>query len=119
MSDDTQATSHKLQATDKPPQTTILLTCYNHLRYLPAAYESILAQTYSDYEIIALDDGSTDGTRDWLREREGGKLRCILNEKNLGTYGTLNVGIEAARGKSVAVFNDDDVWAPSKLAKQV
>ena len=101
------------------PTVSILLTCYNHLRYLPAAYQSIVDQTFDDYEILALDDGSTDGTREWLREREGAKLRCIFNEKNLGTYATLNVGLREAKGDYIAVFNDDDLWAPRKLEAQL
>lgn len=100
------------------PRVSILLTCFNHLAYLPAAWESIQAQTFTDYEVIALDDGSTDGTREWLTENaQGAKL--VFNERNLGTYGTLNVGLEHARGELIAVFNDDDLWAPTKLQRQV
>ncbi|HTQ09016.1 MAG TPA: glycosyltransferase [Fimbriimonadaceae bacterium] len=101
------------------PRVSILLTCYNHLRFLPAAYESVLAQTFGDCEILAIDDGSQDGTREWLKEREGGKLRCLFNEKNLGTYATLNVGVSEAKGEYIAILNDDDLWAPGKLATQV
>jgi glycosyltransferase involved in cell wall biosynthesis len=99
---------------------TILLTCYNHLRYLPVALDGVLGQTYKDFEVLALDDGSKDGSREWLKEREAeGKLRCIFNEKNLGTYATLNVGLHEAKGKYIAVLNDDDLWASEKLARQV
>ena len=99
---------------------TVLLTCYNHLRYLPAALDGVLNQTFPDIEILALDDGSTDGTRDWLLEREAeGKLRCIFNPKNLGTYATLNVGLNEASGEYIAVLNDDDLWGPEKIERQV
>ncbi|MFI5386244.1 MAG: glycosyltransferase family 2 protein [Fimbriimonadales bacterium] len=98
---------------------TVLLTCYNHMRYLPAAYQAVLDQTFDDYEILALDDGSTDGSREWLKEREGGKLRCIFNDRNLGTYATLDVGLGEAAGEYIAILNDDDLWAPEKLAAQV
>lgn len=101
------------------PQVSILLTCYNHMRYLPAAMESVAAQTFQDFEILAIDDGSTDGTREWLKEQEGGKLRCIFNEKNLGTYASLNVGVKEAQGEFVAILNDDDLWAPEKLQTQI
>ncbi|HVL40419.1 MAG TPA: glycosyltransferase [Fimbriimonadaceae bacterium] len=100
------------------PRVSVLLTCYNHLAYLPAAFGSICAQTYTDLEIIALDDGSTDGTREWLKENAK-NARLIFNAKNLGTYGTLNVGLHHAQGELVAVLNDDDVWKPSKLERQV
>ncbi len=79
--------------------------------------ESIRAQTYLDYEIIALDDGSTDGSREWLSAQTD--LQIVFNEKNLGTYGTLNKGLELATGEFVAVLNDDDVWMPEKLERQV
>lgn len=99
------------------PRVSILLTCYNHLRHLPEALESVRAQTFRDYEIIAVDDGSTDGTREYLSEQPD--LICIFNEANLGTYGALNAALAKASGEFVAVLNDDDVWAPTKLEKQV
>ena len=102
------------------PRVSVLLTCYNHLRYLPAAVEGVLNQSFTDFEIIALDDGSSDGTRDWLKGQEAeGKLRCVFNQKNLGTYGTLNVGLQEATGEFIAILNDDDLWAPDKLRHQV
>lgn len=101
------------------PKISVLLTCYNHLRYLPAAYQGILDQTFTDYEILALDDGSTDGTRAWLAEQNDPRLRLIFNESNLGTYATLNVGLREAKGDFIAILNDDDLWAPHKLEKQL
>ncbi len=100
------------------PRVSILLTCYNHLDYLPAAYQSIKDQTFSDYEIIALDDGSTDGTREWL-QTNAPEAKLIFNESNLGTYGTLNVGLKHATGEFIAVFNDDDLWGKTKLEAQI
>lgn len=100
------------------PRVSILLTCYNHLAYLPAAYQSVLDQTFQDYEIIALDDGSTDGSRKWLTEHAR-EANLVFNELNLGTYATLNVGLERASGEYIAILNDDDVWRPGKLAAQV
>jgi glycosyltransferase involved in cell wall biosynthesis len=99
------------------PRVSVLLTCYNHLEFLPACLESVRRQTFQDYEILALDDGSTDGTREWLAGQEG--IRCIFNERNLGTYATLNVGLAETEGEFVAILNDDDLWAPEKLARQI
>lgn len=99
------------------PRVSILLTCYNHRRYLPAAVEGIRAQTFRDFETIALDDGSGDGSREWLSEQPD--LRCVFNARNLGTYGTLNEGLRLASGEFVAVLNDDDVWLPEKLERQI
>ena len=102
---------------DLMPRVSVLLTCYQHRAYIEAALSGIRAQTYADYEIIAIDDGSTDGTREWLSEQPG--LVTIFNQQNLGTYGSLNRALAAATGEFVAVLNDDDVWKHEKLAKQV
>ena len=100
------------------PRVSILVTCYNHLDYLPEAIAGIRAQTFTDYEIIAIDDGSSDGTREWLTAHLQ-PHEIIFNEQNLGTYGTLNRALEAAKGEFIAVLNDDDVWEPLKLERQV
>ena len=99
------------------PRVSILLTCYNHLAYLPACLEGVRAQTFQDFEIIAIDDGSTDGTREWLSAQSD--LTVIFNEQNLGTYATLNVALARASGEFIAVLNDDDLWAPRKLEAQI
>ncbi len=102
------------------PRVSILLTCYNHIRYLPDAWQSVMDQTYTDWEIVAIDDGSKDGTRDWLTGSPWGeKGRVILNEVNLGTYGSLNRALKEANGEFIAILNDDDVWAPRKLEAQL
>jgi len=100
------------------PKVSVLLTCYNHLAHVPAALGSVFEQTFNDYEIIALDDGSTDGSRDYLAD-QGDTIIPVFNQENLGTYATLNVGLQQAAGEYVAILNDDDVWAPMKLERQV
>src|SRR5687768_3350703 len=100
------------------PTVSILLTCYNHLSYLPAAVEGIRGQTFKDWEIIAVDDGSTDGSREWLTNNLG-DATLIFNENNLGTYASLNVALARAQGNYIAILNDDDLWAPEKLEKQL
>ena len=99
-------------------RVSILLTCYNHLRHLPEAVAGIDAQTFRDFEIIAIDDGSTDGTREWLASCPTSMVR-IFNEDNLGTYASLNRALNQATGEYVAILNDDDVWEPAKLERQV
>jgi glycosyltransferase involved in cell wall biosynthesis len=100
------------------PTVSILLTCFNHIRYLPDAVAGIKSQTFTDYEIIAIDDGSTDGSREWLTANLS-EAQLIFNEKNLGTYASLNVALAAATGDYIAILNDDDLWAPEKLQKQL
>jgi glycosyltransferase involved in cell wall biosynthesis len=99
------------------PRVSVLLTSYNHIDHLPLGLESIRSQGFSDYEIIAVDDGSTDGSREFLREQTG--LKLIETESNSGTYAALNQAVAAASGEFVAIFNDDDLWAPEKLSQQV
>jgi glycosyltransferase involved in cell wall biosynthesis len=100
------------------PAVSILLTCFNHIRYLPACVEGIRSQTCQDFEIIAIDDGSSDGTREWLQQNSGDS-RLIFNETNLGTYASLNRALQEVRGEYIAILNDDDLWAPRKLEAQL
>jgi glycosyltransferase involved in cell wall biosynthesis len=100
-------------------RVTVLLTCYNHREFLPLALGDALRQTYPDLEVIALDDGSTDGSREWLRDQSNPRLRLQFHEQNLGTYGSLNVGLKLADGEYVAILNDDDRWHPEKIEQQV
>ncbi len=101
------------------PRVTIILTCYNHMAYLSACVEGVRAQTFTDYDVVAVDDGSSDGTREWLRDTCPVPVKALFNERNLGTYGSLNEALKSATGEFVAVLNDDDLWAPEKLAEQV
>lgn len=100
------------------PRVSILLTCYNHLAFLPVAVQSIRDQSFCDYEIIALDDGSMDGTREWLTQNLS-DAKLIFNEANQGTYETLNIGFRNSSGECIAILNDDDVWHPNKLQLQL
>jgi len=99
-------------------RVTVLLTSYNHLAFLPEAVESVRRQTYRDFDLLVLDDGSTDGSREWVAENIGG-AQIYFSERNLGTYGLLNAGLERATGEWIAILNDDDVWEEDKLARQM
>jgi len=99
-------------------RVSVLLTCFNHVQFLPACVESIFSQTFQDFEVIAIDDGSKDGTRDWLSSCLH-PLELVFNDSNLGTYASLNVGLRRATGEFVAILNDDDLWAPAKLERQI
>lgn len=100
------------------PRVTVLLTSYNHLTFLPEAVESVRRQTLRDFELLVLDDGSTDGSREWISANvPPGEV--FFAEQNLGTYGLLNAGLERSSGEWVAILNDDDFWLEEKLARQM
>lgn len=100
------------------PRVSVLLTSYNHLLYLREAVESVRAQTFRDFELIILDDGSTDGSQEWIQQ-EAPDAKVFFSPSNLGTYGILNEGLAMASGEWIAVLNDDDLWKPGKLEAQL
>jgi len=101
-----------------PPKVSVIIPTYNRRELVQEAIDSVLAQTYTDYEIIVVDDGSTDGTREALQERYGDRIRYVWQE-NQGESAARNRGIEMARGEYIAFLDSDDVWLPEKLSKQV
>jgi glycosyltransferase involved in cell wall biosynthesis len=106
------------------PTVSVVIATYNYGRFLPEAIDSVLAQTFTDYEIVVVDDGSTDNTAEVIeRYRESseqaGRLRYIRLEKNIGQPKAKNLGIRTSRGRFIAFLDGDDVWLPRKLEKQM
>ena len=103
------------------PRVAILIPSYNHGRFLEACIRSIQAQTFTDWEIVLVDDGSKDDSVELARRlaAEEPRLRVFVNELNLGTYGTEQRALELSESEFVAVMNSDDLWAPTKLSRQV
>ncbi len=101
------------------PRVTVLMPAYNAARYVRAAVASILAQTYADFELLVLDDGSTDGSGDIVDEVADRRIRLVRNEANLGLTRSLNRGLGLARGELIARQDADDLSAPDRLTKQV
>lgn len=99
------------------PRVSAIITTYNRRAFVHEAVDSVLAQTYGDWELIVVDDGSTDGTDEALR-RYGEKLRYIF-QKNEGASAARNRGLELAGGEFVAFLDSDDLWLPRKLQVQV
>ena len=83
------------------------------------AVESVLRQMFTDFELLVVDDGSTDGTMDALSDITDPRLRCLANPRNMGPGAARNTGIRAARGEWVAFQDSDDEWLPRKLEKQM
>jgi glycosyltransferase involved in cell wall biosynthesis len=103
------------------PAASVLLTCHNRERYLAASIESVLAQTFSDFELLIVDDGSTDGSVDIARsyERRDPRVRVLVNERNLGQFGNRNRAAELARGRLLKYHDSDDAMYPHCLAVMV
>ena len=103
------------------PLVTVLLSTHNDLRFLPQAVESILSQSFGDFEFLIIDDGSTDGTTEYLSSVSGEdpRVRVLSNERNIGLTRSLNLGLGSARGRFLARMDADDVSAPQRLARQV
>lgn len=100
------------------PRVSVILPVYNGADYLLEAVGSILAQTYTDFELIAIDDGSRDGTAALLDGLRDPRLR-VVHQENMGLALTLNRGIALARGEYIARQDADDISRPQRLAKQV
>jgi glycosyltransferase involved in cell wall biosynthesis len=90
----------------------------NGAAHLPAAIDSILSQTFADFELLILDDGSTDATPEILRALRDPRVRVVTHSKNLGLVPTLNEGLQLARGEFVARQDHDDLSQPTRLQKQ-
>jgi hypothetical protein len=101
------------------PRVTALLTVYNGLPYLPQAVESLRAQTFADLELLVLDDGSTDGSREWLQRCADPRLRLVCHGANLGQAVCLNLGLSLARGEFIARMDQDDVCVPTRIERQL
>jgi glycosyltransferase involved in cell wall biosynthesis len=101
------------------PRVSVVISSYNRRRLLTAALRSALRQRLVDLEIIVVDNGSTDGTRDDLARYDDARLRVIRNEVSLGSIGGRNTGLRAARGEWVGFLDDDDLWSPDKLHSQL
>lgn len=92
---------------------------YNGERYLREAVESILGQTWSDFEFLVVDDGSTDASAAIVESYADERIRLVRNGRNLGLIAALNKGLETARGRYVARMDADDVSLPRRLERQV
>jgi len=99
------------------PRVSIIIPTYNRASLLREALESVFAQTYQDFEVIVVDDGSTDGTGEILKDLLD-KVRYIRQE-NLGCGAARNRGMEEAKGEYIAFLDSDDLWMDFKLELQV
>src|SRR5690606_36363675 len=102
------------------PTSSVLMPVYNREEYAPLAVESVLGQTFGDFEFIIVNDGSTDGVTEILRDYADADPRIVLIEQeNTGYAVALNRGLERARGEFVARMDSDDISLPDRFALQV
>ncbi|MDH6354844.1 glycosyltransferase involved in cell wall biosynthesis [Dysgonomonas sp. PH5-45] len=101
------------------PKVSVLMPVYNAGEYLGEAIDSIIAQTFTDWELVIINDGSTDGSGDVARKYTDPRIRCLCNDKNRGLIYTRNRLIDEATGEYLAFLDSDDVSLPERLARQV
>lgn len=99
------------------PLVSVIMPCYNNADYVSAALKSVLSQDYSNFEVIVVDDGSTDESVKVLRQF-GNKI-TIIQQANQGPAAARNSGIKAAKGQYIAFNDSDDFWLPGKLSAQI
>ena len=100
------------------PQVTVILPTWNRAKWLKQSVESVLSQTFQDFELIVVDDASTDSTKEVL-EKYSGKIRTIFLPENLGVSAARNTAIAQSDSKWVAFLDSDDFWHAEKLEKQI
>ena len=101
------------------PDLTVVMPVYNSGPYLAVAVESILNQTYRSFELLVLDDCSTDGSRQVIEEYDDSRIRLVVNEENLGQTRTLNQGLKLADSELIVRMDHDDISHPERLQRQV
>ena len=102
----------------RPPRVSVIIPTYNRAALVAEAVASVLAQTCRDFEILVVDDGSTDGTAEALAAFAG-QMTVLRQPARRGVAAARNLGIAAARGRWLAFLDSDDLWLPEKLARQL
>ena len=101
------------------PEITVLMSVCNGEKYLRQSIDSILSQTYSDFEFLIIDDGSTDLSRDIVVSYDDQRIRLIQNKTTLGQTACLNNGLTISNAKYIARIDQDDISLPGRLERQV
>ncbi|MFH1154690.1 MAG: glycosyltransferase [Pseudomonadota bacterium] len=99
-------------------KVSVIIPSFNHERYIESTINSVLDQTLDDLEIIIVDDGSTDGSRDVIQKMSCDRIR-LFTQENRGTAPTLNRGMDLASGDIIAILNSDDCYAPNRLERLI
>ena len=100
------------------PEISVILPFFNRIQYLQDSIESIFRQDFKDFEIIAVDDGSTDGSAQLVKKLNQIPIR-LISQTNQGASCARNAGVRAASGRFVTFLDSDDIWVPNKLSAQL
>lgn len=100
-------------------KVSVILPTYNRAKIIQKSIESVLNQTVKDIELIIVDDGSNDNTKEVISEIKDSRIKYILLEKNGGVSNARNIGMQNATGEWIAFEDSDDIWHPEKLQKQL
>lgn len=101
------------------PQVSIITPCYNSALYIDETIKSVINQTYSDWEIIITDDGSTDQSIDIIKQYNDPRIILLQTEKNGGAGHARNISLKKATGRYITFLDSDDYWEPTFLQKMV
>lgn len=101
------------------PRVSVLMPVWNEERFLRQAIDSVLGQTYADFELLIVNDGSTDRTREIITSYRDARVRLVDLEANVGVPRALNRGLSEIRSEYVALGSGNDIWVPAWLARQV
>lgn len=106
---------------DKAPLVSVIMPAYNMERFITSAIRSVQQQTLTDWELLVIDDGSSDGTCAIVQELADGdnRIHLLRNEANMGVARTRNRGLDLCQGQYVAFLDSDDLWQPRKLECQL
>ncbi|MDR1877830.1 MAG: glycosyltransferase [Flavobacteriaceae bacterium] len=101
------------------PLVSIITACYNSENFITDTIESVLKQTYTDWEWIIIDDHSKDNSVEIIKRYTDDRIKLILLDENHGAAKTRNYGIERARGRYIAFIDSDDIWLPNALEERI
>jgi glycosyltransferase involved in cell wall biosynthesis len=102
-----------------PPKVSILMAAFNHEKYISEAINSVLSQTFQEWELIIVDDCSTDNTVSKIKSYSDPRIRVFISQHNEGQFATVRKCLEEATGEYIAILNSDDSFHSAKLEKQV
>lgn len=98
---------------------SVIMPAYNSAKYISDSVNSVIAQTYPDWELLIADDCSTDNTVEIINSFSDPRIKLLKNKRNSGAAESRNYALREAKGKWIAFLDSDDIWAPDKLKKQL